>query len=257
MNINVGAYTAQGIIKELNQDAFSFKVANTSSGKMAFAIVCDGMGGLEKGELASEEVVLSFDEWFWTELPAIVSNRRFSKEQLYHQWNKRIKRVEQKMRSYGKEQNIEMGTTLSGLFIFEDQYYICHVGDSRIYCIDEEVQLLTTDHTLIARELALGRITEDKARSDVRRNVLLQCVGTVNASKPEFLSGRIDKNTTFLMCSDGFVHRLSEQEIQENFLPKGLLKKGDVEETCKRLTHLAMERGEKDNITVIGVVVTG
>ncbi len=254
MNIRVGAYTNQGIVKKVNQDAFSFKVANTAKGQIAFAMVCDGMGGLEQGELASKEVILSFDEWFCIELPVAMSEGTAFQEHLYRQWKLRIKQIEQKMKAYGRRENIEMGTTLSGLLIIGNQYYICHVGDSRIYCIRDEVTLITTDHTLVAREVSLGRMTQESARRDARRNVLLQCVGTMNASKPEFLSGKIDKNTIFLMCSDGFTHELSEEEIKEAFLSKVLHKKEEVEETCKRLTHLAMERGEKDNITVIGVV---
>lgn len=257
MDIKVGAYTDQGIVKELNQDAFSLKVANASTGKLAFAMVCDGLGGLKQGELASKEVVLAFDEWFRTELSSMVSNGNFTREQLYRQWGTRIKTIEKKMKVYGESQNIAMGTTLSALLIYKNQYYICHVGDSRIYRIHEKIELLTTDHTLVAQEILMGRMTEEAAKEDVRRNVLLQCVGTLAASSPQFLSGRIKNNTTFLMCSDGFVHKVSEQEIQEGFSPEAMQKKRDIEEMCKRLTHLAMERGEKDNITAVGVVVKG
>lgn len=255
MSIRVGAYTNRGITKKVNQDAFSFKVANTEKGQIVFAMVCDGMGGLEQGELASKEVIMSFDEWFCMELPVVVSNGVVFQDHLYRQWKLRIKQIEKKMRDYGQQNSIEMGTTMSGLLIIGNQYYICHVGDSRIYCIRDEVTLLTTDHTLVAQEVAMGNMTQERARRDARRHVLLQCVGTMNVSKPEFFSGRIEANTTFLICSDGFVHELSEREIKEAFLPEMLQKKEDVEEACKELTHLAIERGEKDNITVIGVVV--
>ena len=98
-------------------------------------------------------------------------------------------------------------------------------------------------------------MTQESARWDARRHVLLQCVGTAHASKPEFLSGKIETNTTFLICSDGFVNELSEHEIEKAFHPTMLRNNDDVKEACETLTRLAIKRGEKDNITVIGVVV--
>lgn len=256
MDIKVGFCTDKGLVKSLNQDALSIKVAYSGQGAIAFAVVCDGMGGLEQGELASKEVVLSFDEWFQSEFATMMLEGTRLEEYIYQQWVKRIECIEQHMKLHGNTHNVAMGTTLSALLIHNGQYYVCHVGDSRIYRINDEMEQLTTDHTWVAREMQRGRLTEEEAKKDTRRNVLLQCVGTLGKAKPQLLSGSIEKSTTFVLCSDGFVHMIAEQEMRTHFVPEKFKKKQDVEDTCKTLTHVAMERGEKDNITVIGIVVT-
>lgn len=73
--------------------------------------------------------------------------------------------------------------------------------------------------------------------------------------EPQLLSGIVTEATTFILCSDGFVHKLSESEIYEQFKPDGLQDKEDVANACQSLSELAMSRGERDNITAVGIVL--
>lgn len=97
--------------------------------------------------------------------------------------------------------------------MYENQYYIIHVGDSRVYLINDKVNLLTHDQTFVAREIAAGRMTKEQAKTDSRRSVLLQCVGASPVVEPEFLSGTIQKNAVYMLCSDGFRHQITEEEM--------------------------------------------
>ena len=71
MNFIVSANTDIGIVKDTNQDSLSVKVINTPIGRMSFAVLCDGMGGLAKGEVASASVIRAFDTWAKQELPSL------------------------------------------------------------------------------------------------------------------------------------------------------------------------------------------
>lgn len=244
-----------GNVKKVNQDSLSIKVFSTTQGKVVFAMVCDGMGGLEQGELASKEVILALNQWFESSFLKIVSKGRFSKEWLWRQWEYEIAKIKHKMKEYGSRFGVAMGTTLSALLIYQNHYYVCHVGDSRIYRVCEELEQLTEDHTYVAREVRMGRMTVEQAEAATRRNVLTQCVGTLGEVYPQLLSGEIKENTTFLLCTDGLIHTVSEQEIGEHFAKEKIQRKEDVEKACRELTWAAMQRGESDNITVVGIVV--
>lgn len=256
MDFIVAYNTDVGNVKKLNQDSLSVKVVNSSYGKIIFAVICDGMGGLAQGELASKEVVIAFNNWFSTQLVQMITGNMFSKEQLYIQWGGLIEKMNDRLSKYAASRRIRMGTTLSVLLIFQGDYYICHVGDSRIYRIDSKLTQITSDHTLTAQEVQLGKITKEEALRDSRKNILLQCIGASNTLKPQFGKGRIAGKVTFLLASDGFVHMISEKEIYQYFEPKTVADKSDLSKKCKFTTNLVMARGERDNITVIAIAIT-
>lgn len=253
MEIIASYYTDVGRVKEINQDSLSVKVVNSPRGKIVFAIICDGMGGLEQGELASKEVVVAFNNWFASQFAVLVAENTVSKENVFSQWQHLVEVMNIKLGEYADTQGMMMGTTLSILLIYKGEYFICHVGDSRIYAVANSVTKITLDHTLVAQEVEMGKLTEAEAQMDPRRSILLQCVGASGVIEPQFVNGIIDKDVTFLLSSDGFVHTISEKEIYDNFRPEELENKDKITSTCEQLTKLAMDRGERDNITVIAV----
>lgn len=254
MEIIASCYTDAGTTKKINQDALSIQIVDSPQGKIVMAVVCDGVGGLKFGERASREMVQIFHKWFTTEFARMVRDGMVTRERLFHQWQQWIDRANYRLKTYAKNQGKRMGTTLSVLLICCNKYYICHVGDSRIYQIDNSIHKLTTDHTLVAQEVAMGRLTKEQAQIDSRRNVLLQCVGASEMVKPQFDHGSVTGDVTFLLSSDGFVHQLTEVEIYNYFYPKMLSDKEQLTEVCKSTTKLLMERGESDNITVVAIV---
>ena len=247
----IAAYhTDVGISKKTNQDSLAIKVVETKNGKVAFAIVCDGMGGLSKGELASKEVIMAFSDWFDNTLIDSINSEGLNEEALVSQWNDIIQTQNKRLGEYGEKNNIMLGTTVSAILLYKDNYYIVHVGDSRIYCMTDKALQLTKDQTFIAREIEAGRMTVEQSKTDPRRSVLLQCVGASQVVEPEFVKGNVTKDAVYMLCSDGFRHQINEQEMLDKIGPAVVKSEQDIEFGCRYLTETVKNRKESDNITV-------
>ena len=137
MRFEIAADTDRGIVKETNQDSLLVKCFSTCKGDMAFAVLCDGMGGLSKGELASATVVRAFDRWSDEQLPELCksSNPDIDSLILERQWDEVIQQQNEKIKAYGKAHAVNMGTTVVALLVTQKAYYIINVGDSRIYSL--------------------------------------------------------------------------------------------------------------------------
>ena len=105
MNFNVSYHTDIGITKDTNQDALVAKVVETKKGKVAFGVVCDGMGGLSKGELASKEVIVAMLNWFDKDFIPYYEDGRHSEELLINQWNLIVQEQNLRLGEYGKQKN--------------------------------------------------------------------------------------------------------------------------------------------------------
>lgn len=250
------AQTDIGLVKQVNQDSLTVKVIDTELGEVVLAVICDGMGGLAKGELASAIVVRAFEKWFWEELPQKL--RRLNANMLRDDWERVIRSCNTKIKEYGSQ---NMGTTLTSMLLFAGSYYIIHVGDCRAYELTDEIFQLTQDQTFVAREVALGRMTREQARTDSRRNVLLQCIGVKEYVEPEFISGKIVSGACYLLCSDGFRHEVSRKEMlaaveEKAWEPLQKQKSQDaimsgMNEALDELIATNKNRGERDNISAI------
>ena len=247
MNFFGTAVTDIGIVKKTNQDSACVKVAETpESGPVAMVVLCDGMGGLAKGELASATVIKRFNAWFERELPKRL--KAFNWDALKAEWNKMIKEQSFKILEYGKSEGINLGTTLSAILIVNGKYMIAHVGDSRVYRMKDTVEQLTEDQTFIARELKKGTMTPEQAAVDRRRNMLLQCVGASKNVEPAFYFGNVVPGTMFMLCSDGFRHVLTNEELFMNFRPD--ITTEQMQKNSETLVETVKSRNERDNITV-------
>ena len=255
MTIWKASHTDIGIKKKTNQDSFCIKEAETEHGNVILAMICDGMGGLEKGEVASATLIYAFSRWFEQQLPEIISNGEYDK--IKTQWNEIIQTYNSKIMAYGESTNIQLGTTLTAILIIAgQQYYIVHVGDTRVYCFDEQnFSILTEDQTVINREIKAGRLTREQAATDPRRNVLLQCIGASKIVEPAYYQGAVMQNQTYMLCSDGFRHKLSEQELWQSFHPGVLANENVMEQNIVNMIELNKQRMETDNITALLVKI--
>lgn len=252
MNYLVSASTDVGIKKKTNQDSLSIKVFETSVGKIVFAVLCDGMGGLSKGELASATVVKAFSEWAVNNIN-IIADKGIEEFTIRNEWESLILLVNEKIINYGKKNHVELGTTVTAMLMAEERYYVLNVGDSRTYEITEQLTQITEDQTVIAHEIKMGRLTVEEAQKDPRRNVLLQCVGASNLVCPEFFFGKTKKNAVYMLCSDGFRHEISESEILSAFNPYYMTDTGKMKAQEEYLINLNKQRMENDNISVITI----
>ena len=250
MNFIVSANTDIGIVKNTNQDSLSVKVINTSIGRMSFAILCDGMGGLAKGEVASASVIRAFDEWVNNELPVFCS-APLDENTIKAQWEKILLDQNNIIKTYGARQGVKLGTTAVVMLLTDNQYFIMNVGDSRAYEFTDVMAQLTNDQTFVAREVALGNMTPEQAEVDERRSVLLQCIGASEEVYPDFFVGETKLNATYMLCSDGFRHEITPDEIFAKFQPGVLLDDSTMNQNTLDLIELNKQRNERDNISVV------
>ncbi len=245
-----GIYSDIGNVKEVNQDAALVRQAETEKGKVLFAVVCDGMGGLQKGELASATVIVKMSEWFENSFPDLLYCN-FTPAAIKESWTQLLVQLDNQISAYGNTQGIQLGTTITALLLVNDAYYICNVGDSRIYYLNEEIQQVTRDQSYVQREIDMGRMTEEEALLSEQRSVLLQCIGVGAGVIPDFYVGEYAPSTAFLLCSDGFRHVISSQEMLNELHPQDLGDENDIMAKLKKLTDAAKLRREDDNITAV------
>lgn len=250
MNFIVSATTDIGTTKTTNQDSLCVKVINTLKGRMVFAVLCDGMGGLAKGEVASATVIRAFENWVINELP-VLCRGQIEDSVIRNQWEHIITEQNNRIKTYGARQGVRLGTTAVVMLITQNRYYIMNVGDSRAYELSDGIKQLTADQTFVAREVALGNMTEEEAEKDERRSVLLQCVGASDDVYPDMFFGETKENAVYMLCSDGFRHEITPEEIYASLQPNLLYDEATMQQNTVGLIELNKQREERDNISVV------
>ena len=169
----------------------------------------------------------------------------------------------------GRQIGSQCGTTMAGLLLYNGRYATINVGDSRVYrFVGSEMEQLTHDQSLVQDLIDKGQLTPEEAEHDRRRSTLLQCIGATDSVYPDFTFGDYAEDTRFLLCSDGFRHKITKEEMTNLFSP--YLSSVRVDETNNKedspyaktlkeemkdaldfAIYLNKEREEKDNITAI------
>ena len=253
---NVAAYTNVGTVKSANQDSCCLEVARTPYGDTAIISVCDGVGGLASGEVASSSVVRWLVTWFEQRysklLDAFHGNIDALLDHVQADWDAGIKTLNDTLRLHGRRTNQRMGSTCTVALFYNGAYIVGHVGDTRLYDIENGVLAqITQDQTWVAREVLRGTITPEEARSHPRRNVILQSVGTQEEIQPVFTRGSYHTGKTYMVCCDGFRNELFDAEIVEAF--NNVVNEDEAAQfaAMESLANLVMQRGERDNITAV------
>jgi PPM family protein phosphatase len=228
--------------RSLNEDRVIYL---ERSNRLRLAVLADGMGGHNAGDVASEMAVKHFATQFEQ-----IEEEQLSSVEAVKQWLKQnVNDLNYKMyqHSLTHEQCHGMGTTLIVVCILENQLVISHVGDSRVYTItNEHIQLVTKDHTYVNMLVELGHISEEEAKEHPRKNAIVKAVGTESKIEPDFYELPITQSTHILVCSDGLSNKLSDGEMAAIItLPAPMEVKG------KQLIQLANDSGGEDNISLI------
>jgi protein phosphatase len=200
-------------------------------------VIADGMGGAQAGEVASSVAV---DE-FRPGLPEGEEPER-ALEALTQGANARIHEL-----SHANAEHAGMGTTLTAIYVGEQDVSIAHVGDSRAYCLREgELIKLTDDHSLVDELLRQGRLTPEEAVEHPQRSVITRALGIEGRVDVDTRSFRGHDGDIYLLCSDGLTTMVPEARIVELLLAhSGLAAAGEA------LIAAANDAGGRDNITVI------
>ncbi len=255
MNYVARAVSDIGIKRKSNQDSFCYEVAQYHGEQLAYLVICDGMGGFSKGEIASAEVLTTFDDWFRKRMPEILETG-FSAEALREEWYSMAEAENLRISKYAEENRLKMGTTLTAALFLGEQYYILHVGDCRLYEIREsDVLQLTHDHTVTQREIDNGELSPEDAEHDSRQHILLQCLGAGRDIAPDFVVGTIRSDASYLLCSDGFRHKFSRAEMLQYLNAHNNSTQKKIQKNLENAIERIKDRGETDNITAGLLVV--
>ena len=222
--------------------------------KILLAAVCDGMGGLAKGEAASGAMVKALAGWFENDLQELLADGIF-KEKLFASFRGLFCRTDRRIAAYGQAARISLGTTAAVIIIVRDRFFLANVGDSRIYCLHKGIRLLTKDQTFVQNEVDAGRMTEEEAARDPRQNILTQCIGAGTDVVPAFSGGKAEEGTLFLLCSDGFRHVITPEEIYSRLTPQKMRTQQMLQRNLGDLVLLNLERNEDDNISALAVKI--
>ena len=253
MNYYVASATDTGTTRKVNQDRIWADQYFLNGENVVCAVLCDGMGGLQHGEIASGFIADAFSEWARLRLPEL--EFPLMDHVLREEWTKLILAENQKIRAYGEENNCVLGSTVTALLLTEKRYFILNVGDSRAYEIATQAVRLTVDHTVIEDEVSRGNMTPEQAQVSPMKSVLTKCVGVRNRVYPDLFFGDTKPGAVYMLCSDGFRHCVKPEEMKSYLLSGATEGPRALQTRALELIELNKRRGEHDNISVIAVYV--
>jgi protein phosphatase len=200
-------------------------------------VVADGMGGAQAGEVASRIAVDYFREGLEDD-----ATPESALATIAVAANSRIHEL-----SHSSAEHAGMGTTLTAVYVGDQEVAIAHVGDSRAYCLrDGELLRLTDDHSLVDELMRQGRLTPEEAVEHPQRSVITRALGPEGTVEVDTRSFRARSGDVYLLCSDGLTTMLSEEEIADVLRAHPRLR-----DAGEALIAAANEAGGRDNITVV------
>ena len=237
--IEAGASTHIGLVRHENQDHFGLFERD---GERLY-VVADGMGGHEAGAEAAHLAVARCAEVF------AQSSRQPVPERLHHALLAANQSVYAASRTNGVARR--MGTTLSALALVDGQAYVGHVGDSRVYAVENgAARQLTSDHTVAEALRRDGLLSTGQARRHAYRHALTRAVGVHPEVAVDVIRlGAVAAPLRFVLCSDG-LDRVKPPEIE------AVVSSETPQRAAERLIDIANERGGADNSTAVVVALT-
>lgn len=250
------SHSVNGVRKATNQDGLCVLAAETAFGPVVFAAVCDGVGGLAAGELASSVVVRRFEQWFETGLPAYLSaNCRdglYDLSGISHVWGNMLAEVNSSIFAYGEENGTPLGTTFTGVLRVPGSYYVGQVGDSRAYRYAQgQLTRLTRDQSWVADEVEAGNLTEEEAFHHPQSNVIYQAVGAQRKLAPAFTSGVSESDDLFLVCCDGLYRDVPASRLEQACAQASRLSTAEMQRLCEQLVQESIDNGSTDNVSLL------
>jgi len=237
--VKIYSKTDIGMVRTANQDAF---FAESIDYETAFAVVCDGMGGANAGNIASENAVKSISGYIERSY-----NGAFGTES-----------IEKMLKNAIVSANIElydmavsnplfsgMGTTVVLTFVKGETAVIAHAGDSRIYLVNDGIKQLTRDHSVVQSLIESGKITPDDAKVHPKKNVITRAVGAEENIAVDTAVLKVGEGDTLLLCTDGLTNYLDDADILNSVKT---VRPSEIPDT---LVDRANKNGGGDNITVV------
>ncbi|MCR4398542.1 MAG: Stp1/IreP family PP2C-type Ser/Thr phosphatase [Firmicutes bacterium] len=238
------AFTHPGLVRPSNEDSFCLKELGESSAVLA--VVADGMGGHEGGEIASRIAVSAIESvvtasWKTHLDPgaclSIVADGVAAANRLIQ---------EESIKRYGTRC---MGTTVTAAVIHGNRVHLGHAGDSRAYLISRYgISQVTEDHSIVGEMMRDGNLTEAEAMRHPGRNILTNALGTSDYPRLDLHTEALEQGDIVLLCTDGLTNLVSREEILG--VARGC---PSLDVLVRSLVDLANARGGYDNTTVVAV----
>lgn len=233
--------TDVGMVRRTNQDAFVLAEA------LGLGVVCDGMGGLAGGEVASQVAIESFVEVFRQEIEA---SRSADGERTRRALCRAVAAANRAVRaraSYDTRYR-GMGTTLVAARVDGNELCVVNVGDSRAYVArGGMIKQVTVDHSYVGEQIRVGLMTEEEAKQSPYQSAITRAVGIDEDVKPDFYTEAVGAGDVVLLCSDGLLRHMKDNEIAKA-MSDAAATPGEI---CERLIATVNARGGSDNVTCV------
>lgn len=239
----VAADSHQGLVRTENQDSFAYSISD--DGSMMFLLVADGIGGNERGDLASrfvcELMLRDFRQFQQKNDRSIESIKNFLKST--------IALTNSALRNTNQSYNIThpMGSTVVCAILIDGYIITAHAGDSRIYCFTADgLKRYTEDHSFINEMLKRGKLTQEEAECHPYAHVIIQSMGVMDTVTPDINVYQRAPQDKILVCTDGVMLHVKDEVIE-----KVLSEAENARDAVHHFISLALRGGGGDNVTVM------
>lgn len=237
--MQIAYQSSTGKVRDKNEDAVG-KFENKRG--LILALITDGIGGNNAGEVASQMVVTHIGSSFEkTEIDSLADIKDWF-----------IKKLAQENAAILNQSNTDrrlkgMGTTMVAALIDGNESLIANIGDSRGYVLSEKkLTQITEDHSYVNELVKHGDLTPDQAKNNPYKNIITKSLGINDDATADFKHYQIKENDQILLCTDGLTNMVDDPEIE-----RILAMDEDLQSKCNLLLSLANQNGGLDNITVL------
>lgn len=238
--LNVYTKTDMGKVRETNQDSCSW---GRLGGDGLWAVVCDGMGGANGGNIASAMAIEIISEKLAQDFSPEMDG-----EEVRDLMDAAVMAANCGIFDMANEDSelSGMGTTVVMAVIVGNTAQIANVGDSRIYSIvNGEINQLSTDHSMVQMLVDIGEITPEEAKHHPKKNIITRAVGVDDTVDIDFCEYTLKSGERLLLCSDGLTNFVEDDELRD------IVEENDGQKAVELLVENANENGGGDNITVV------
>lgn len=247
--MNFYGMTDVGQRRAVNQDNF---IIRKYADDVLFAVVCDGMGGANGGNVASSLAAETFADKLDAcerEHPSFFG---MSEDEILDVLSEAVTEANRAvfLRASGDTALAGMGTTLVACIVSGEHAYIVNVGDSRLYVTEDgAITQVTHDHSYVQYLVDMGKMTPEEAKRSRNKNLITRAVGTEKTVGPDLFTVDIKPGTYAVLCSDGLTNHVEPSEIRVVVSEIGT--SVDIQQACESLIECANDRGGLDNITAV------
>lgn len=237
--MKIAAITDIGSCRQENQDNYCAQQLTDGS---AWGVVCDGMGGVNGGRVASRVATDTMLQYFVKHLGGL--QRGEEKAFLMRGFDVTNRAVYDK--ATAEPEMLGMGTTGVCAYMHDRMAHVVHAGDSRAYLWREgKMRQITRDHSMVQQLVDSGQITREQAAQHPQKNLITRALGVSSSIVPEYNRCEVAPGDILLLCTDGLTNMVPDEEIAR------VLQETAFFDAPKLLVQRALQAGGQDNITVL------